>query len=163
MSDVTIRVAKPEDGAACGQICFDAFSTINAAHGFPCDFPAPAASTGLLSMLFAAPGFYCVVAESDGRIVGSNCLDERSIIAGIGPITVDPHTQNLGVGRKLMQAVLDRAHTRRAAGVRLVQAAFHNRSFSLYSAMGFNVREPLSCLQGRCHTREVPPCAVRTA
>ena len=52
-------------------------------------------------MLFSSPGFYCVVAESEGRIVGSNCLDERSLIAGIGPITVDPGAQNLGVGRKL--------------------------------------------------------------
>jgi hypothetical protein len=42
------------------------------------------------SMMFSHPGFYCVVAESEGRIVGSNCLDERSAIAGVGPITVEP-------------------------------------------------------------------------
>jgi len=62
--------------------------------------------------LFSNPGFYCVVAESGGRIVGSNGLDERSMIAGIGPITIDPGAQNLGVGRKLMQAVMDRASER---------------------------------------------------
>jgi hypothetical protein len=28
---------------------------------------------------------YCVVAESDGCMVGSNCLDERFAIAGLGP------------------------------------------------------------------------------
>ena len=41
-------------------------------------------------MFFSAPGFFCVVAEDNNRILGSNCLDERSIIHGIGPITVDP-------------------------------------------------------------------------
>ena len=55
-------------------------------------------------MMFSHPRFYCVVAESDGCMVGSNCLDERSAIAGLGPITVDPSIQNRGVGRKLMEA-----------------------------------------------------------
>ena len=74
------------------------------------------------------PGFYSVVAELDGRVVGSNFLDERSAIAGVGPITVDPSVQDRGIGRRLMQAVLDRAAARRFAGVRLVQAAYHSRS-----------------------------------
>ena len=67
-------------------------------------------------MLFSINGFYCVVAEIEGRIAGSNCLDERSIIRGVGPITIDPTIQNRGVGRKLMEAVIDRSHQRGAAG-----------------------------------------------
>jgi hypothetical protein len=113
--------------------------------------------------MFSHPGFYCVVAEIEGRIVGSNVLDERSIIAGVGPITIDPDAQNLGVGRKLMQAVIDRANERGAAGIRLVQAAFHNRSLSLYASLGFDVREPLACVQGRPRERTVPGCDVRPA
>jgi hypothetical protein len=114
-------------------------------------------------MMFSNPGFYCVVAESAGRIVGSNCLDERALIAGIGPITVDPEAQNLGVGRKLMQVVMERAQERSPAGVRLVQAAFHNRSLSLYTTLGFDTRDPLSCVQGRTRERNVPGCEVRPA
>ena len=38
--------------------------------------------------------------------MGSNCLDERSSIFGVGPITVDPEVQSAGVGRRLMQAVM---------------------------------------------------------
>lgn len=114
-------------------------------------------------MMFSSGDFYCVVAESGGRVVGSNCLDERSLIAGIGPITVDPGTQNLGVGRKLMHAVMERARERNFAGMRLVQAAYHNRSLSLYSVLGFDVREPLSCMQGRPREKNVSGCAVRLA
>ena len=161
--DVVIRTAKPEDGPVCGQICYDAFSTINAAHGFPCDFPSPEIAIGLISTLFSNPGFHCVVAEVDGRILCSNVLDERSVIQGVGPITIDPTAQNLGLGRKLMQAVIDRANERGAAGIRLAQAAFHNRSLSLYASLGFEIREPLSCLQGRTLERSVPGCAVRSA
>src|SRR5438309_7146557 len=160
---LTLRPATPADAAICGRICFDAFSTINQTHGFPCDFPGPEASTGLLTMMFSAPGFYCVVAESEGRIIGSNCLDQRSTITGVGPITVDPATQNTGVGRALMQAVMDRSSQQHAAGIRLVQAAFHNRSLSLYTRLGFDVREPLACLQGRTTQRALAGCEVRAA
>jgi predicted N-acetyltransferase YhbS len=161
--EVVVRTAAPEDSPACGQICYNAFSTINAAHGFPCDFPGSEASTGLLSMMFSRPDFYCVVAEVDGRIVGSNCLDERSAVRGVGPITIDPSAQNLGVGRKLMHAVMDRANGSGAPGIRLVQAAFHNRSLSLYTSLGFDIREPLSCMQGQTLERSIPGCVVRPA
>jgi predicted N-acetyltransferase YhbS len=161
--DIVVRTATPEDALVAGQICFNAFSTISAAHGFPCDLPNPEAATGVLSMMFSNPGFYCVVAEHDGRIVGSNCLDERSVIRGLGPITIDPGAQNLGVGRKLMQSAMDRANERGAAGVRLVQAAFHNRSLSLYTSLGFDIREPVSCVQGQMLEQSVPGCAMRPA
>jgi predicted N-acetyltransferase YhbS len=161
--EVVVRTATPKDGPACGQICYEAFSAISTAHGFPCDFPGPEVTTGLLSMMFSSPGFYCVVAESGGRIVGSNVLDERSVIRGVGPITIDPGAQNLGVGRKLMQAVMDRATERGGAGIRLTQAGFHNRSLALYALLGFDVREPLSCMQGRTHETRLPGCTVRPA
>src|SRR6185295_10426871 len=112
--NVTIRQAAPEDAAACGQICFDAFTAISHAHNFPPDFPSAEVAREMISSLFSAPGFYCVVAESDGRVVGSNCLDERAPIKGVGPITVDPSAQNLGVGRKLMNAVIERARQQNA-------------------------------------------------
>jgi predicted N-acetyltransferase YhbS len=162
-SAVVVRTATTEDAATCGQICYDAFTAINAAHGFPPDFPNPEVAAGLISPMFSNPDFYCVVAEIDGRIVGSNCLDERAIIGGVGPITIHPEIQNMGVGRLLMQAAMDRARHRGAAGLRLVQAAFHNRSLSLYTSFGFDVREPLSCLQGVTRARSVPGCQVRPA
>lgn len=158
-----IRRARQEDVPVCGQICYDAFKLINEQHNFPYDFPGPEVPTQLISALFSHPAFYCVVAELDGRLVGSNCMDERSIIAGIGPITVDPGTQNSRVGRHLMQVVLDRARENGAPGVRLVQAAFHNRSLCLYTSLGFDVREPLVCLQGRTAQRSLPGCTVRPA
>jgi GNAT superfamily N-acetyltransferase len=160
---VAVRTASVEDAAVCGQICYDAFFTISQRHGFPCDLPGPEVATGLLTMMFSSPGLYCVVAETEGRIVGSNCLDERSVIAGIGPITIDPNAQNLGVGRKLMRVAMDRASERGAVGVRLVQAAFHGRSLSLYAGLGFEIREPLACMQGRVQAKGDSGCSVRVA
>lgn len=160
---VSIRPATRDDAVICGQICYDAFFSINQKHGFPCDFPEPAMAIGLMTMLFANPAVYCVVAEVDGRLAGSNCLDARCVIAGIGPITVDPTLQNHGVGRKLMQAAIDHAHQKGAAGIRLVQAGFHIRSLSLYASLGFEVREPLACMQGPALQRGMDGCTVRRA
>ncbi|MGA8087042.1 MAG: GNAT family N-acetyltransferase [Terracidiphilus sp.] len=163
LPDVVIRPATSQDVPVCADICYRAFSAINAAHNFPSDVPVPEVAVGIITSCFSAPGLYCIVAENNGRILGSNCLDQRSIIHGVGPITVDPDTQNHGVGRKLMQAVLERSREHDPAGIRLVQAAFHNRSLSLYASLGFDIREPLSVMQGRAPERSVPGCTVRPA
>ncbi len=143
-----IRRATPADAEVCGRICFDAFTTLANRHKFEPDFPAPEIPVHALSTMFSHPSFFCVVAEQGGKIIGSNCLDERTPIAGVGPITIDPSAQNHSAGRQMMQAVMTRAAARKFAGVRLVQAAYHNRSLSLYAKLGFVVREPLACMQG---------------
>ncbi|HLZ13886.1 MAG TPA: GNAT family N-acetyltransferase [Candidatus Acidoferrum sp.] len=158
---ITIRPARAEDAEECGRICHAAFTQLNVKHGFPPDFPNADVATQLLSMLFKHPGFYCVVAEAGGRLIGSNCLDERTPIAGVGPITVDPETQNKSVGRSLMQAVLKRAEEKKFPGVRLLQAAFHNRSLSLYTKLGFDAREPISVMQGPPINRPMEGYRVR--
>lgn len=162
-SPVAVRKARAEDAAVCGRICYDAFTKISTEHGFPPDFPSVEVAAGVLSMMFSHPGFYCVVAESGGQILGSNCLDERSTIAGVGPITIDPEIQNKGVGRALMEAVLARSADRGFQGARLLQAAFHNRSLSLYTKLGFDTREPISAMQGPAIKLETPGYSVRPA
>jgi predicted N-acetyltransferase YhbS len=146
---IVFRPGTAADAVACGAICYEAFKAIGTAHNFPPDFPSPQVASEILSIPLAHPGFYSVVAEVDGKIVGSNFLDERSCIAGVGPITVDPTTQNRGVGVRLMQNALDRVALQQKAGVRLLQAAYHNRSLCLYTKLGFCTREPISTLQGK--------------
>jgi predicted N-acetyltransferase YhbS len=158
-----LRPGNPADAEACGRICYDAFAAVAAAHGAACDFPSPEAATGLVSALLAHPGIFSVVAEAGGAVIGSNFLDERAAIAGVGPITVDPTVQNSAVGRQLMAAVMDRAADRQAAGVRLVQTAYHTRSLALYAKLGFEVRETLACLQGPPLRTPIDGYTVRAA
>ena len=118
---------------------------------------------GFLSELFSRSDIYSVVAEVDGRVVGSNFLWENAVVAGVGPITIDPEQQNVAVGRRLMENVMRRAQDRSFAGVRLVQAAYHNRSLSLYTKLGFDTREPLSTIQGSPIALTIPGHDVRAA
>jgi GNAT superfamily N-acetyltransferase len=158
-----LRPGRTDDAKACGLVCYEAFRAIAERHGFPSDFGSPDHAMGILSYLLGHPRFYSVVAELDGRIVGSNFLDERSTIAGLGPISVHPEVQNAAVGRTLMLAALERARERRVPGVRLLQAAYHNRSLSLYTKLGFNVREPAVILQGPRITETLAGYTVREA
>ena len=83
--DVKLRPAKPEDAEACGQIFYEAFTRIAQEHNFPPDLSPAEHATGFLTAFLSHPDFYGVVAEVDGRIVGSNFLDERASVVGLGP------------------------------------------------------------------------------
>ncbi len=162
-TNLILRKGRPEDAERCGVICFEAFKSISEHHNFPRDFPSPEPAIGLISFLLSRPDVYSVVAEVDGRTIGSNFLWETASIAGVGPITVDPSGQNGAIGRRLMEDVLRRAREKKFAGVRLVQAAYHNRSLSLYTKLGFDTREPLSAMQGPALGLEIPGHRVRLA
>src|SRR6266849_2074724 len=129
---LALRPIEPADVPEAGRICYEAFTAIAAEHNFPSAFRDPDVAIGLLSRRSARLGSYGIVAELDGSIVGSNFVDERSPIVGLGPITVDPAVQNRSVGTALMKHMLDRAIRNAAPGVRLVQAGYHNRSLCLY-------------------------------
>ena len=161
--NITFRAGKPGDARICATICYEAFKAIADRHNFPPDFPDRETAFGLLSELLSREDIYSVIAETDGRVLGSNFLWENTLIAGVGPITVDPAVQNSAIGRQLMENVLRRAHERRFVGVRLVQSTYHNRSLSLYTKLGFDAREPLSNLQGSPIGIEIPGYTVRQA
>ena len=110
--NLVLRTADPGDAGAAGGICHAAFRTIAERHAFPPDFPEPAAAIDLIEHLLSRDDVYGVTAVVDGRIVGSNFLWEGEDVAGVGPITIDPAVQNGRIGRRLMEAIIERARDR---------------------------------------------------
>ena len=166
------RPGRIEDADKVGKIIFEAFSAVANKHSFPPDFPSVDVARGLASSFLSNPRFYSIVAEdntSNGgedkdSIVGSNFLDERSnIVAGVGPLTIDPKYQNKGTGRQLMINVLERAKNKNFPAIRLLQASYHSRSLALYTTLGFEVREPISNMQGKPIQEAIPGRSVRAA
>ncbi len=160
---VTLRPIAPTDVPEAGRICHDAFAAIAGQHNFPPDFPDRDVATGVISQLAGHPGFYGVVAEENGAILGSNFVDERAPIVGLGPITVDPAVQNRGVGTMLMRHMIERSARNRAPGLRLLQSGYHTRSLCLYTKLGFVAREHLANLQGSPMGMTLPGRSVRPA
>ncbi len=162
--DIVIRRGKVEDAAQCTAIFYEAFKTVAKQHNFPPDVTPPDSGTASAwSKRFSTPAFYVVVAELDGRIVGSNILDERDSVAGVGPLTIDPSVQDNKVGRRLMEDVLRRSAEKQHPGVRLVQAAYNRRSLVLYAKLGFEVREMLVSMQGPPLHSQIPGHEIRPA
>ncbi len=161
--NLSIRPVTLADVPACAAICFEAFREIAECHRFPPDLPSPAAPVGFMRSMVTQAGFFAELAEVDGEIVGSNFMDERAQVAGIGPITVAPGVQNRSIGRRLMESALARADEFGRSGVRLVQVAYHNRSLCLYARVGFAAVEMLSALQGPPLRVRIPDRSVRAA
>ena len=143
---VQLRAIVPDDRDETARIVYEAFAGIHDHHRFPRDFPTLESARELVGTFIAHPQICGVVAEHESRIVGSNFLDERGTVRGVGPITVDPGAQAAGVGRRLMQAVIERASG--APSVRLLQDSFNMRSLALYASLGFAVEEPVVVMGG---------------
>lgn len=142
-----IRNITPADAENCGQVLYQAFCGIADRHNFPHDLPSPQMALQMAQMCIHNPDVAGFVAEQDGRFLGSNFLWEQNEIRGVGPITIAPDVQSQGVGRRLMQTVIERGKD--ARGIRLVQDAFNTASLSLYASLGFEVVEPLVIIEGK--------------
>lgn len=156
MDKITLFTPEPRHVPELGRICFEAFRSIHDRHAFPRDFPDVETAVKVIGMLSGLPGAFGVAARVHEQLLGSNFMLLTDSVGGIGPITIDPNFQGRGVGRLLMQAVVDHASTRGIERVRLLQDSFNTASMSLYASLGFDVREPVGVLRA-------PPPAERDA
>jgi predicted N-acetyltransferase YhbS len=143
----SIRPITPDDIEACGTIIYKAMNGVASRHGFPLDFKEINEALGFIKMLVHNPLIYGVVAEAEGKVVGSNFLDMRNSIYGFGPTTVDPDVQLKGVGRQLVKAILH--HNKDSHSIRLVTESYNMVSACLYTSMGFVTREPALLITGK--------------
>jgi predicted N-acetyltransferase YhbS len=146
---LTVRPIEATDAEACGRIGYEAHKAVSYAHGYPSEQPTEEHGIGVIRMCLANPNSWGVLAEKQGKILGSIFLHKfpPSPVGVIGPLTVHPSAEG-GVGKVLMDAALDQAHKQGNDQVRLVQSPSHIRSFVLYTKCGFALREPLFLMQG---------------
>jgi len=136
---VSIRLMTEADVPAVAEIIAVAFNDVFQRHGFPPPWPEPEAARIVPSLYVSYPGARGFVAQLDGRVVGSGFVLVRGDNAGIGPVSVAPEAQGSGAGRAIMECLLD--EVRDCPSVRLIQEAFNTASFSLYTKLGFVVRD----------------------
>src|SRR5919108_5584528 len=148
--NLMVRPIEQNDAEICGKIGYEAHKAISSRHGYPSEQPSEEFGIGLIKMLLGNPNSWGVLAERQGKILGSIFLHKfpPSPVAVIGPLTVHPSAEG-GVGRILMDAALSQAHKQNYDQIRLVQSPSHIRSFVLYTKCGFILREPLFLMQGK--------------
>ena len=116
----------------------------------PSEQPSEEFGIGLIRRLLGNPNSWGVLAERQGKTLGSIFLHTfpPSPVAVIGPLAVHPSAEG-GVGRMLMDAALTQARKQNHDQIRLVQSPSHIRSFVLYTKSGFTLREPLFLMEGQ--------------
>jgi hypothetical protein len=71
------------------------------------------------------------------------------------------HHQGRGLGKLVMEALLEKAEASGYQSVRLLQSAYNRVSFSLYARLGFDVKDGIATLRGRPVEGERPSGEVR--
>ena len=138
------------------RICYEAFWDLHTRHAVYCDIPDMNTGMQIISHVTAHPDCTGIVATIDGQPIGSNFLLHSDVVAGIGPITVDPRFQSHGVGRLLMQWAIDEVHRRGIQQTRLFQEAINTTTLSLYASLGFIWRDSAALMQATPATTDDP-------
>jgi len=147
--NINIRKGRLGDEIECGRIMCEAFTEL--ANRYYCRSDVPTVEMGreFAKAFIEDRKISFLVAELDGKIVGSNTLHMHNEVAGIGPITVDVPYQGKGIGRLLMEASVDEAKENGFKSVRLCADAFNRVSVPLYSSLGFRPDEVLAFVIGK--------------
>lgn len=159
--EVTIGAMRPDQAEAVGAIIYEAFLDVALRHNFEPPYESPQFATTVARFLDQSEGFTSFVACQGGRPLAVNFLDERNEIAGVGPVAVSVAHQGQGLGRLVMEALLERAEGLGYRSVRLLQATYNLVSFSLYARLGFQVKDAVAFLRGRPPAGEGPADPVR--
>jgi len=130
---------EPGDWAEVADLIYVSMNYWCEANGRPTIFRGGPASTRVFCEVYEAldPG-HCVVAESTetGRLMGSCFYRARETHCSLGIMNVHPVYFGTGVGKKLLEYIVDFARSERKP-LRLVSSAMNLDSFSLYTRAGF--------------------------
>lgn len=138
--------ARMEHVPEVGRVCYEAFKDIADRHHFPTDFTSAAFARMIMAMLIQREDEYSVTAMMDGQVAGSNFLLAADKVGGLGPISVEVPLQGHGIGRALMQNVVDHGRSSGIDMIRLHQDAFNMTSLALYASLGFDTKHPVAVM-----------------
>ncbi len=138
---ITVREARPDEYAAIGEICVAGYATLN---DDALDDYAPELAD-VAARADSCPVFVAV--DADGAVLGTVTYvsgpesplaeTERDNEAGFRMLAVAPAARRLGVGRRLVEAMLARARAEDRSGVTIVTRPAMTAAQALYAKFGF--------------------------
>ena len=157
----TLRSVLPDDADAVGTMVYEAFKDTAERHNFEPAFPSPELAQVIVRLLVQTEGYATYLLTDGDRPVACNFGDERDEVVGVGPVAVAVDKQGQGLGRRVMEALIERAEQNGVRSIRLVQVAYNMQSFSLYHKLGFNAKGLLGNIRGRPGADQQPRDTVR--
>lgn len=140
MTDMTLRPMTAEDRHEVAELICVSINMWYRGHGQSDVFPGGPRVTGVFYDVYndLTPGCN-VVAENPetGRLMGSCFYHPREHHVSLGIMNVHPNYWGCGVGRALLQHIIDYTDRHGYKALRLTQSALNVDSFSLYNKAGF--------------------------
>ncbi len=170
-----LRPLTDDDRNAYAHMLHRSFNTWYGAHGWPSDyFRCAPEQAGIFLDIYndISPG--CSIAAFDpgsGELMGACFYHPREHHVSLGVMSVNPDYFQRGVGRALVNYIVDFTDAHRYAALRLVSSAMNMNSFSLYNRSGLIPRSsyhdmvlpvPSTGLQVRYPLRDQVRTAVLT-
>jgi len=140
MAEITLRTMNPEDQFEVAELIYSSVNVWYQTHGGPVIFQGGPSVAEVFYDVYEAltPGAN-VVAENPatGRLMGSCFYHPREHHVSLGIMNVHPNYFGCGVGRTLLQHIIDYTDQHDYKALRLTQSALNVDSFSLYNKAGF--------------------------
>jgi ribosomal protein S18 acetylase RimI-like enzyme len=153
-----LRLLTDDDRNAYALILHRSFNTWYSAHGWPSDyFRCAPEQAGIFLDIYndISPG--CSIAAFDpnsGKLMGACFYHPREHHVSLGVMSVNPDYFQRGVGRALVDYIVDFTDAHQYAALRLVSSAMNMDSFSLYNRSGLIPR-------GSYHDMVLPVAGLR--
>lgn len=130
----------PADKHEVGELIYCSINTWYRTHGCPPIFQGGPRVAEVFYDVYEDldPGFNVVAEHPEtGRLMGSCFYHPRRHHVSLGIMTVHPNYAGMGVGRALLQHIMDYTDAAGYKALRLTQSAINVDSFSLYNKAGF--------------------------
>ena len=138
--EMKLRSITPQDKSEVSELIYCSINFWYRTHGGPQVFQGGPSVTEVFYDVYndLTPGC-CVVAENaqTGRLMGSCFYHPREHHVSLGIMNVHPNYFGAGVGRALLQHIMDYTDEHGYKALRLTQSAVNVDSFSLYNKAGF--------------------------
>lgn len=138
--EMQLRSMTPDDRFEVAELIYSSINAWYRAHGQPDSFQGGPRVTEVFYDVYndLNPGCNVVAVNTEtGRLMGSCFYHPREHHVSLGIMTVHPNYFRCGVGRKLLQHIIDYTNTNGYDALRLTQSAINIDSFSLYNKAGF--------------------------
>jgi ribosomal protein S18 acetylase RimI-like enzyme len=135
-----LRPLTDDDRSAYAHMLHRSFNTWYGAHGWPSDyFRCAPEQAGIFLDIYndISPG--CSIAAFDpnsGKLMGACFYHPREHHVSLGVMSVNPDYFQRGVGRALVNHIVDFTESHQYPALRLVSSAMNMDSFSLYNRSG---------------------------
>jgi ribosomal protein S18 acetylase RimI-like enzyme len=136
---IEIREARPEEYEAVGELCVLAYDGIETYTDYLAEVRDVATRAAVVPVLVAV--------DADGTLLGSVTYvpgpgsayaeSEAEDEAGMRMLAVAPWAQGRGIGRALVEAVIERARAGGRRGIALYTRPFMHAAQHLYESLGF--------------------------